>query len=67
MLQNKEYAGFHGEKCPACQNYGCLWPAGKLQQTNDVIYQNISCNICGLTFIDIYELVGYQVDEEDTD
>lgn len=57
-LTQLEYRKSRGIKCPNCRSLGV--EAGKVKITcTDTVHVEVSCNTCGATWEDVYNLKGY--------
>ncbi len=56
--RNQEYISSRGIECPACGGPPAM--AGPLEAELDAIWQNCSCDDCGATWTDVFELTGYR-------
>ena len=61
-LTSKEYASRLGLYCPVCQ--GCEVNAGKIEVDDSMATQSCWCLECEATWVDQYELTGYEDLEE---
>ena len=56
--KNQEYVDNQGMECPACGGPPAM--AGELEALLDTAWQNCSCDDCGATWTDVFELTGYR-------
>lgn len=64
MQSNKEYLRHHGLLCPVCGG-GPVHMTGPIRFLHPDAWNrdhvaSMSCDVCGATWEDVYELVGYQ-------
>lgn len=57
MMTEEEYVKKQGLYCPNCESYEIT--GGSLNVYAELCYQNITCSVCGASWMDVYELTGY--------
>ena len=58
----QEYLKEDGNRCPKCKSYDV--EGGHVEMDSGGAWQNIHCSDCGARWIDIYHLVGFELEEE---
>ena len=64
-LTQQEYIQSCGMVCPFCKEHGTL-DAYRLEHHELQVFQQVICIACGASFTDVYELKGFEPDEEDS-
>jgi len=59
LLDEKQlaYLASNGGKCPSCGSHDL--DGGEIEIDTDGASQQISCNVCGSSWVDTYELTGF--------
>jgi len=62
MLSDREYVEKFAERggvCPFCQSDRLEWEDTEMDATH--AYQEVYCHDCGAAWLDVYQMVGWQV------
>ena len=58
-LTEQEYIDKLGLHCPNCHETAGVEVQGRVEVTDSVAWQNVSCSLCKADWADSYNLVGY--------
>ena len=59
MMTFDEYMIYKGGRCPSCSSYE-IEGSQELDFDGVQVYQEIVCKVCGLHWLDIYQLAGFE-------
>jgi hypothetical protein len=59
MLSEQEYVERHGNICLFCRSDCLEWDS--IEVNGDQAYQEVYCHDCGAAWLDVYQMVGYQI------
>lgn len=57
ILTDEEYVAKAGNACPVCHEN--MTHGGDLEVAGRTASQSVTCLLCGATWADVYQLVGY--------
>ena len=61
LERKRDYVASGGVHCPGCRSGNLV--AGDLTVTAGMVYQDVRCFGCGISFTDVYHLAGVETEE----
>lgn len=61
-MTNEEYINKSGMICPLCGMRDSLRSTSSIDQDGTTLYQDVKCDSCNRSYVDIYALSGFHYD-----
>jgi hypothetical protein len=61
LEQKRDYIASRGAHCPGCRSGNLV--GGDVTVTDGVVYQEVRCHGCDITFTDVYHLASVETEE----